>query len=121
MIGCCFLKQNVPNTSHFLFIFGVLGIGAWDLRMVGLDESAELWYDWMLTVDCMMKFKSIDFLKKWAIPGLFYFIFVFSIQLTVNVQFKCLPMTGFEPRTSEIWKLTLYQLSHNHCPLSIWL
>ena len=24
---------------------------------------------------------------KWAIPGLFFFIFVFSIQLTVNVQY----------------------------------
>ena len=24
--------------------------------------------------------------KKWAIPCLFFFIFVFSLQLTVNVQ-----------------------------------
>ena len=40
------------------------------------------------------------FLKQWAIPGLFFFIFVFSIQLTVNnVQYNFLPMTGFEPRT----------------------
>ena len=39
---------------------------------------------------------------KWAIPGLFFFIFVFSIQLTVNVRYKFLPMTGFEPRTSGI-------------------
>ena len=36
----------------------------------------------------------------WAIPGLFFFIFVFSIQLSVNVQYKFLPMTGFEPQTS---------------------
>ena len=27
---------------------------------------------------------SIIFLKKWAIPSLFFFIFDFSIQLTVN-------------------------------------
>ena len=33
---------------------------------------------------------------------LFFFIFVFSIQLTVNVRYKFLPMTGFEPRTSGI-------------------
>ena len=43
------------------------------------------------------------FQKKWAIPGLFSFIFVFSIQLIVN---KCailnLPMTGFELQTSGI-------------------
>ena len=30
------------------------------------------------------------------------FFFVFSIQLTVNVRYKFLPMTGFEPRTSGI-------------------
>ena len=30
------------------------------------------------------------FLKKWAIPVLFLFIFYFSIQLTVNVQYKWL-------------------------------
>ena len=46
--------------------------------------------------------------SKWAIPDVFFFIFVFSIQLTVYVQFKFLPMTGFE-----LWT---YQLSHNHCP-----
>ena len=39
------------------------------------------------------------FFKKWAIPGLFFFIFVFSIQLTVSVLYKSLPMTGFELRT----------------------
>ena len=32
-----------------------------------------------------------------------YFLFsVFSIQLTVNVQHKFLPLTGFEPRNSGI-------------------
>ena len=39
---------------------------------------------------------------KWAILGLFFFIFVFSIKLTVNVQSKMFLMNGFEPRTSEI-------------------
>ena len=43
-----------------------------------------------------------SFLKKWANPGLYFFIFVFSIQLTVNVQYNFLPMTVFEPRTSGI-------------------
>ena len=42
------------------------------------------------------------FLKEWAIPGLFFFIFVFSIQMTVNIQYKFLLVTGFEPRTSGI-------------------
>ena len=44
----------------------------------------------------------IVFLKKWAIHGLFFFIFVFPIQLTVNVQYKFLPMTGFYQWTSGI-------------------
>ena len=37
-----------------------------------------------------------------TIPGLFFFIFVFSIQLTVTVQNKFLPMTGIELPTSGI-------------------
>ena len=37
---------------------------------------------------------------KWAISGLFFFIFVFSN--TVHVQYKFLPMTGFKPWTSGI-------------------
>ena len=32
----------------------------------------------------------------------FFIIFVFSIQLTVNVWYKFLPMTGFELQTSRI-------------------
>ena len=35
-------------------------------------------------------------------PASFFFIFIFSRQLTVNIQYKFLPMTGFEPRTSGI-------------------
>ena len=38
---------------------------------------------------------------EWAIPGLFFFIFSFSIQLTFLYIF--LPMTGFKPRTSGDW------------------
>ena len=41
----------------------------------------------------------IAFLIVW-IPVLIFF--VFSMQLTVNVQYKFLPMTGFELRTSGI-------------------
>ena len=33
----------------------------------------------------------------WAIPGLFFFIFVFSIQSSLNTK---LPTTGFELRIS---------------------
>ena len=40
----------------------------------------------------------LNFLQ-WAIPGLFFSILVFSIQLTVNVECTFLPMTGYEPRT----------------------
>ena len=47
-----------------------------------------------------LKICSLSVFLKWAIPGLFFFIFVFSIHLTVNVQYKFLPMSGFEPRTS---------------------
>ena len=40
--------------------------------------------------------------KKWAIPDLVFFIFVFLVQLTVNVQYNFLPMTGFKLRISGI-------------------
>ena len=36
------------------------------------------------------------------LPASFFFIFVFSIQLTVKFQYNFLPMSGFEPRTSGI-------------------
>ena len=42
------------------------------------------------------------FLKKWAIHILFFFIFIFSLQLTVNIQYKILMMTGFEQQISGI-------------------
>ena len=37
---------------------------------------------------------------KWANPGLFFFIFVFSTVNSKYIQYKILPMTGFEPRIS---------------------
>ena len=49
----------------------------------------------------IFQFTKLLFLK-WANPGLFFFIFVFSIQLTENIQYKFLPMTGFKPWTSGV-------------------
>ena len=37
---------------------------------------------------------------KWANPGLFFFIFVFSTVNSKYIQYKILPMTGFEPQIS---------------------
>ena len=42
------------------------------------------------------------FLKNMGHSRPFFFISVFSIQSTVNLQCKFLPMTRFEPRTSGI-------------------
>ena len=54
-------------------------------------------------------------LNKWAIPGLFFFIFVFSTQLTVNkCQIKvcqCLDLN----RGSLVLKASALPLNHNHC------
>ena len=44
----------------------------------------------------------VNFFIKWAIFGLFFFIFVFSIQLTLNVQYRFLPIHGFVLQTSGI-------------------
>ena len=55
------------------------------------------------------------FLKKGPFPASFSFIFVFSIQLTVNVQYF---FADDWIRTSDLlnWKRQLCQLRHNHCP-----
>ena len=60
--------------------------------------------------------KANKFFIKCAIPGLFSFIFVFSIHLIVN---KCwINFADDWIRTADLWywKRLLYQLSHNHCP-----
>ena len=51
--------------------------------------------------------------KNWAIPGLFSFIFVISIQLIVHINFS-----DDWIRTADLWcqKQPLYQLGHNHFP-----
>ena len=65
-------------------------------------------------------FKSNDFEDKKLVRDknvpLFFFIFVFSIQLTVNnAQFN---FADDWIQTVDLWcqKRLLYQLSHNHCP-----
>ena len=65
---------------------------SWSFENITISKStASIW------------FRPFPFLKKLPFLASFSFIFVFSIQLTVNnVQYKCLPMTGFEPRTSGI-------------------
>ena len=52
------------------------------------------------------------FLKKYGPFPASFFIFVFSIQLTVN------NFADDWIRTADLWcrKRPLYQLSHNHCP-----
>ena len=50
----------------------------------------------------VLKWVNASFSKNGPFPASFFFNFVFSKQLTVNVQYKFLPVTGFEPRTSLI-------------------
>ena len=59
----------------------------------------------------------VFFKKNWPIPATFFFIFVFSIYLTENIQYKFLPMTGYEPRTSGVrsdrstnWATTTFRI-----------
>ena len=63
------------------------------------------------------------FNEKWAIPGIFLFIFVFSIQLTINKQMFNVNFADDWSRTEDLWywKRPLYQLSHNHFPKNTYL
>ena len=58
---------------------------------------------------------------KWAIPSLFFFIFVSSTQLTVNKcaikVCRCLDSN----RGSLASEATALPLSHNHCPIQYFL
>ena len=56
------------------------------------------------------------FFKNGPFPVSFFFIFIFSIQLTVK---KCsINVADDWIQTVDLWywKWLLYQLSHNHCP-----
>ena len=79
-------KHSTNLTINDKSIDGVLGTRTPGGRMVGADESTQLWRHPIME----------KLVIKWAIPGLLFFIFVFSIQLKANVQCKFLPMTGFE-------------------------
>ena len=52
---------------------------------------------------------------------LFFFIFICSIQLTVNIQYNYFADDWIQ--TADLWNLKqpLYQLSHHHCPTKIHL
>ena len=54
------------------------------------------------------------------IPGLFFFIFVFSIQLTEKISILIFANDWIQ--TADLWnrKQPLYQLSHHHCPLHLY-
>ena len=47
-----------------------------------VDSFLDLFSRWNSLSDSEQKFRVYIFFKKWAIPGLFFFIFIFSIQLT---------------------------------------
>ena len=90
----CFISQ----LRYDKICFGILQFYAKLKNKPTLDQNTG-----QLTPEPTWLLPNSDFLIKiWSIPGLFFFIFVFSIQLTVNVQYKFLLMTGFEPRTSGI-------------------
>ena len=61
--------------------------------------------DWLETVTVLeianQHIYATVFFRNGPLPAPFFFsVFVFSIQLTVNVQYKFLMMSVFEPRTS---------------------
>ena len=86
----CFWARDRPNlltTRKIFFIYALFGVHKWRA-----------------------------FFKKWAIPCIFFFIFVFSIQLTVNIQYNIFADEWIQTADLWIWKRPLYQLSHHHCP-----
>ena len=70
--------------------------------------------------------KRVFYLKlcffNWPFLASFFFIFVFSLGLTVN-ECSILKLANDWIRTADLWcrKWLLYQLSHNHCPYKTFL
>ena len=67
-----------------------------ELTVQGAAYQCSVWYN--LAIQTALE---LLLFSKWAIPGHFFFIFVFSKQLTTN-KWNFLPMTGFEPQTSGV-------------------
>ena len=67
--------------AHMFCLKHVDGVDGW-----GLTYNKHGWVAWHVCLSNASPscFKQILFFKKWAIPGLFFFIFVFSIQMKVN-------------------------------------
>ena len=81
----CYFLDTISIIQIEKNINGVVGIQTRGRRMVGADKTTELWR----TPNILFFYLDMsycDFLFYWANPGLFFFIFVFLIQLTVNVQ-----------------------------------
>ena len=55
---------------------------------------------------------------RWAIPGIFFFIFVFLLQFTVY-KYSIWKFADGWIRTTDLWcrKQPLFQLNHNHCQI----
>ena len=85
----CFCK-NGPSTASILFVFSLFNIIQID---VSNHPSSKRLGD--------LKFEH-EPPPITTSPGLFFLYFGFSIQLTINVQYKYLPMTGFELQTSGV-------------------
>ena len=76
---------------------------------VGSDHSANWAHN-----QCPTKNSPTHFLKNILFPASFFFIFVFSMQLTVNKCSQTSRINGFEPRTSSVGS----QLVHQKLPPS---
>ena len=62
-------------------------------------------------------FTFINIFLNVPFPASFLFIYVFSIQLTVNDQYNLFADDWIRTVDLWYWKRLLYQLSHNHFPV----
>ena len=117
-----FLQSN-NNNFNWKNVDVVLGIRTHGRRMVGTDGSTVLWRPSSQTL-CLMRdccprnvVQKLQLFTKVRHSGPLFFIFVFPIQLTLNVVHKCFADDLIRTKDLRSWKLPLYQLSHNHRPI----
>ena len=119
-------RVRLPSTPSMLLSFKVkFVLVLWKITKINQKEAGFGPFFWKKRITPLpytgkvKKIMPCFFYKKWAIPDLFFFIFVCSTQLTVNkysIKICWRLDSNHGPLTLEA---TALPLSHNHFPVNL--
>ena len=94
--------RDIVLSFYDLWSFALVRSSWWENLLLSGIEACSSNNNSALEAHSVIQLHLSALLQNGPFPASFFFISVFSIQLTINDQFNFLPMTGFEPRTSGI-------------------